>query len=179
MIIIRQKTYSRVQENQAPDDNDNINSNETELQEGGRKKLPFKVRAKIKSAKWKAKLKGAKNSLLNTGINVVNNPVGAVVDLGKDTITRPIETAGKVAIAVPFPASVPAGIGAIAIGKTLRKKVKPIGKISDGLRNKIEDSKFYKKVKGINLNIIKRNPYKAKVEKESNKENDTEAEKAS
>lgn len=168
MIIIRQKIYSKNQENQAPDDNDVNSINETDLRGIDKKKLPFKLRAKIKSAKWKAKIKKTKNSLLNTGINVVNNPVGAIVDVGKETITRPIETAGKVAIAVPFPASVPAGIGAIAVGKTLRKKVKPIGKLSDGLRNKIEGSKFYKKVKGINLNIIKRNPYKAKIEKDDN-----------
>lgn len=168
MIIIRQKIYSGNQENQAPDNNGVNSINETDLQGIDKKKLPFKLRAKIKSAKWKANIKKTKNNLLNTGINVVNNPVGAIVDVGKETITRPLETAGKVAIAVPFPASVPAGIGAIAVGKTLRKKVKPIGKLSDGLRNKIEDSKFYKKVKGINLNIIKRNPYKAKIEKDDN-----------
>lgn len=107
-----------------------------------------------------AKTERFKRTAVNSVVDVVNNPVGGVVDLGKNLASRPMETAGKVLIAVPFPASVPAGAAMVAGGKQLRSKVKGLGNISEKIRSGIESTDFYKKIKGINLGILR--PYKQK-----------------
>lgn len=100
-----------------------------------------------------------KRNLINSAVDTINNPVGAVADLGKDVVSRPLKTAGKIAVAVPIPASVPVGLGAIKVGDEINKRVKPLGKISKAIRDGIEGSKGYNKIKSLNLKILKR-PYK-------------------
>lgn len=148
MIILRQKEYAtgieRMQAKQAltkvgarPVKNMNI--------------LSLKTRAKI--------ARGYRNAV-NIGIDVVNNPAGAITDLGKNLVSRPMNTAGKIAIAIPFPASVPAGVGVIAVGDQINKRVKPLGKLSEGIKSGIESTGAYRKIKGVNLGIVKNYPYK-------------------
>ena len=105
------------------------------------------------------KIEKLKRGLVDSTVSTINNPVGAVVDFGKNVITRPLTTAGKAAIAIPFPASVPTGLAAIATGNEINKRIKPLKKFSDKIRNIIENSKGYKTIKKINFNIVK-NPYK-------------------
>lgn len=140
MIILRQKQYAAgVERMQA----------KNALQKIGKRSVPD-----LMSLKTRAKIERAKRNVIKSTVDTINNPVGAVVDLGKNVISRPLNTAGKVAIAVPFPGSNVAGIGIVAISNQINKKVKPLGKLSDGIRKKIEDNKAYKKVKGINLNLV-------------------------
>lgn len=148
MIILRQKQYAtgveRVQARQALDTVGKRPVKNMNL-------LSLKTRAKI--------ARGYRNAV-NSGIDVVNNPAGAVTDLGKDLVSRPMNTAGKIAIAIPFPASVPAGVGVIAVGDQINKRVKPLRKLSDSINSGIERSGVYRKIKGINLGLVSSYPYK-------------------
>ena len=102
-----------------------------------------------------AKTERFKRNTVNAVVDVVNNPAGAVADLGKNVASRPMETIGKVAIAVPFPASVPAGAALVAGGKQLRSRVKVLGKLSDKIRSGYESTGVYKKISGIDLGILR------------------------
>ena len=149
MIILRQKNYTAAVER--------VMAKEA-LRKVGKREVPD---MHVLPLKYRAKIEKTKRKIVNSGVDVINNPIGAAADLGKDLITRPMNTAGKIAIGVPFPASVPAGAAAIYIGNQLNKRVKPLKLLSDKLRNKIENSKVYKKVKGVNLHLLK-HPYKDK-----------------
>lgn len=147
MIILRQKQYATgVERAMAKQALDKVGKKHVKDIHA----LPLKTRAKIERFK---------RNTINGAVDVINNPAGAAVDLVKDTVTRPMNTAGKVAIAVPFPASVPAGAATIYLGNEINKNVKPLRKLSEGIRNKFESTKAYKKIKGINLKLLK-HPYK-------------------
>lgn len=142
MIILRQKEYtdvvSRVQAKEA-------------ISKVGKKSVPD---LHILPLRTRAKIERTKRNIIKGTVDTINNPVGAVADLGRDVISRPLNTAGKVAIAVPFPASVPVGFGAIKVGDEINKRVKPLGKLSEGIRKRYENTKAYKKIKGINLRLV-------------------------
>lgn len=148
MIILRQKEYaSQGREYVALNKERGIKPN---------------LNAKHWNKETMVKAEKLKRKLVNSAIDTINNPVGAVADLGKDAVSRPLKTAGKIAVAVPFPASVPAGIGAMKVGDEINKRVKPLGKLSKAIQKGIENSSAYKKIKGLNLKIIK-SPYKKKI----------------
>lgn len=149
MIILRQKTYSYGREYVTLNKEKGIKPNQN---------------ARRWNKENMVKLEKFKRNIANSIVDTVNNPVGAVTDLGKNIVSRPLNTVGKVAVAVPFPASVPAGIGAIKIGNEINKRIKPLGKLSKTIKDKIEGSKGYKKIKGLNLKILKK-PYKDQKEK--------------
>ena len=145
MIILRQKNYTHGREYVALNKEKEIRPNDA---------------AKRWNRECAVKGERLKRKIVGSAIDIVNNPAGAVADVGKATVSRPVNTAGKVLIAVPFPASVPAGVGVIAVGNQINKRVKPLGKLSKSINDGIEKSKIYRKIKGINLGIIKENPYK-------------------
>jgi hypothetical protein len=147
MIILRQKYYATgVERTMAKQALDTV----------GKRSVPD---IHVLPLKTRAKIERTKRNVINGAVDTVNNPAGAAVDLVKDAVTRPMNTAGKVAIAIPFPASVPAGAATMYLGDKINKNVKPLRKLSEGIRRKIENTGAYKKIKGINLKILKR-PYK-------------------
>ena len=153
MIIIRQKIYTDVvSRQQAKQALEKVGPRPVKNMEI----LPLKTRAKIARAY---------RNTVNDVVDIVNNPAGAVADLGKNTVSRPMNTVGKAAIAIPFPASVPAGIACIAAGNKIKEKVKPLRKASDWVKDGIESSGAYKKIKGIDLRIIKKYPYRDRRKK--------------
>ena len=138
MIILRQKQYSveRIQARQA-------------LQKVGKSSVP-----NILPLKTRAKIERTKRNVIKSTIDTINNPVGAVVDLGKDVVSRPLNTAGKVATAVPFPASVPVGFAAMKVGDKINKNISPLKELSDNIRKRIENNNAYRSIKGINLGLV-------------------------
>ena len=124
MIILRQKTYSYGREYVTLNKEKGIKPNQN---------------ARRWNKENMVKLEKFKRNIANSIVDTVNNPVGAVTDLGKN-------------------------IGAIKIGNEINKRIKPLGKLSKTIRDKIEGSKGYKKIKDLNLKILKK-PYKDQKEK--------------
>lgn len=148
MIILRQKEYGtgveRMQAKQALSNVGTRSIKDMNL-------LSLKTRAKI--------ARGYRNAV-NSGVDIVNNPAGATADFVRDAASRPLNTAGKVAIAFPFPGSNVAGIGVVAASNQLNKRIRPLREISDRIKSGIESSGAYRMAKGVNLGLIPAYPYK-------------------